>query len=61
MHLQIPIDNPQFVRIIQIKSPMDKGLQLCNKKIAEEFVDIKFNTINEKGSAIPELGVFPYL
>ena len=42
----MPIDNPQFVRIIQNKSPVDKGLQLCNKKIAEEFVDIKFNTIN---------------
>ena len=48
MHLQIPMVNPQFVRIIQIKSPVDKGLQLCNKKIAEEFVRLNSILLTKK-------------
>ena len=40
--------NPQFVRIIQIKSPVDKGLQLCNKKIAEEFVRLNSILLTKK-------------
>jgi len=48
MHLQIPMVNPQFVRIIQIKSPVDKELQLCNKKIAEEFVRLNSILLTKK-------------